>query len=87
MNTILDMILSILIGTIVVIQVPARTAIPSTIIKAIITPKNNCMRFSVFDDKRRIDICVLSPSSANAIAINGIDISAIILIPTLFFYF
>ena len=82
MNTAPDIILSIFRGTIVVIHEPAIIAIPSTIIKARITPINNCKCFLVFDDKRIIDICVLSQSSANAIAINGMNISSIILIPT-----
>jgi hypothetical protein len=83
MNTIPDMIFNISIGTTVVTQEPARTAIPSTIMKPITTPINKCKCFFVFDDKRSIDICVLSPSSARAIAINGMIKSSIILIPTL----
>ena len=87
MNTTLDAILSILRGMIVVIHVPTRIAIPSTIIKAIITPNNNCKCFFVFDDKRRIDICVLSPSSANAMAIKVMNKSSIMWIPSLYYIF
>jgi len=79
MKTIADIIFKYSIGIIIVIQVPARIATPSTIAKASIAPIKSWRCFFVFEDKSNIEICVLSPNSATAIAINGIMKSSMIL--------
>ncbi len=55
--------------------------------KYVKTPGEMEPNYLVLEDNRRIDICVLSPSSAIAITISGMNKSSIILIPTLFHIF
>ena len=80
MKTAPETIFRTLVGITVVIHEPAAIAMPSTIKKASITPSKSCKCFFVFEDNNRIDICVLSPSSAAAIATNGMSISSIMFV-------
>ena len=57
---------------------PIRTAVPSTIRNASITPSSRWRCFWVFDDNSSIDSWVLSPSSARPTAMSGIIMSVII---------
>ena len=78
------MIFTIRIGIILVTHEPARIAIPSTMKNARITPRRRYACFCVFDDNKRIDNCVLSPSSAIATATNGTITSSKICVPLYF---
>lgn len=71
-----DVIFTICIGIALAIHEPAIIAMPSTIKKASITPIRRYTCFFVFDDNKRIDNCVLSPSSAIATVTNGISMSS-----------
>ena len=75
------MIFTIRIGIILVIHEPAAIAIPSTITNARITPSRRYACFFVFEDNKRIDNCVLSPSSATAMATSGTSRSSKIRFP------
>jgi len=59
-----------------VIKLPRTIAIPSTIKNARITPKKMELYFFVRDESNRTETCVLSPSSAIAIATKGTRISS-----------
>ena len=63
-------------GIIVVIQVPAAIAIPSTIRKARMTPARRWRCLVVLDDNTSIESCVLSPNSAAAMVTRGIKRSS-----------
>jgi len=73
-----EAIFSRVTGMMFVIHDPIRTATPSTIRKASIAPSSRWMCFLVFEDRSRMDSCVLSPSSARAVEASGISMSGII---------
>ena len=75
------MIFTIRMGIRLVSHEPARIAIPSTMKNARITPMRRYACFCVFDDNKRIDNCVLSPSSAIATATNGTRMSSNMFFP------
>ena len=75
------MIFTICSGIILVIHEPAAIAKPSTIKNARRTPRRRYRCLLVFEDNKRIDNCVLSPSSAIATATNGTSTSSKICFP------
>ena len=83
MNMMPEIIFNMCVGMIFVIHVPARIASPSTIINAMMIPSKSCRCCFVFDASNKIDICVLSPSSAIAIVKSGMSISSSICVSPL----
>ncbi len=86
MKTIPDSGFKIVISTTVVIRFPSTIAIPSTMRNAKKTPKKMYAYCFVLDESNRIETCVLSPSSAIAIARKGMTRSSKMVLTVLLIY-